>query len=550
MQNTKISFTNLLLFDRMVTNVIMYFLITEDTMKSITRYYRKVNTLFFLVVFIGCVVSLFSAPAMEKMFKKEIVEKFGYTIVINGVEVGQAATPQEAKEAFDAARLMMNKDGQIAYADINYEIYKTSDCDRITTVDNLTSDIYANISEYRITSKKDEAYTIRIDDYVVTLGSKEDVIALFEMVKDGYDTGDEFQVSLDTKEDGTLSIGLIKATVDELDTEIVSATLTGEGAQLNQEVKNPDAVRDGALLMGYAESITIIPTNKYEEDVTSLEDAFAAITKSEEEKKYHVVAAGDSLYGICNQYGLTIDQLLALNEGMTISSTIHKGDKIVVLVPKKELNVLNAEVVTYEESYNLPTIYRDNNTMYKGVYNTVSAGKTGYREVKAIVTYKDGIEISREIIVEEVITEAVAAVVDRGTVTPPTYINPFYGWAPVTSKYGYRTHPVTGQAYSFHTGVDFGVPSGTKILASRGGTVIRAAWSGGYGYCVDIRHSDGVVTRYAHLSRMDVYVGQKVSQGQVIARSGSTGQSTGPHLHFEIRINNGSTHVDPLKYLN
>jgi len=519
-------------------------------MKGITRYYRRIYSLFFSIVFAGCVLSLFSAPVMEKLFKQEIVEKFGYIVVVNGKEVGQVSSPKEAQQAYNAARLMLNADGVLVYADVELEVYETSDMKDFTTLDNMTSDIYAIMQGSQITTDKKEAYTVRIEDYVVTLASKEEVITLFEMIKQDYDKENEFQVVLSTNDDGTMAVALEKATVDEMDPGRVSATLIGNTAHLNQEIIDPEKVKDGLLLMGYSESISIIPTTKNDYEVVSLEDAYAAITKATEEKQYHTVVAGDSLYGICGKYNITIEELLALNPDMTIKSMIHVGDNIVILVPTKEVNILNTEIVTYKEKFNLPTIYKDNNSMYIGVYNTVSAGKAGYREVKAMITYENGVEVSREIIVEEVIEEAVAAIVERGTVTPPTYINPFYGWAPVTSAFGYRTHPVTGQVNSFHTGVDFGVPSGTPMLASRSGKVIRAAWMGGYGYCVDIQHSDGVVTRYAHLSVINVYVGQYVTQGQVVAKSGMTGVATGPHLHFEIRINGGSTPVDPLKYLN
>lgn len=98
-----------------------------------------------------------------------------------------------------------------------------------------------------------------------------------------------------------------------------------------------------------------------------------------------------------------------------------------------------------------------------------------------------------------------------------------------------------------HTGVDFAATKGTKILAYKSGKVIRASWNGNYGMCIEIQHSNGEKTRYAHCSGYNVKVGKTVSQGQVIGYVGSTGNSTGPHLHFEI-IKNG-TFVNPLNYI-
>ncbi|PSF35806.1 hypothetical protein C7H19_15385 [Aphanothece hegewaldii CCALA 016] len=117
-----------------------------------------------------------------------------------------------------------------------------------------------------------------------------------------------------------------------------------------------------------------------------------------------------------------------------------------------------------------------------------------------------------------------------------------------TSGYGPRVHPVTGQP-KLHAGVDIAPPFGTPVRAADGGEVIFAQFNGSAGKEIKIRHCNGWVTRYLHLSRINVKFGQKVNQGQLIGEVGSTGLSTGPHLHFEIRINNGTTAVDPEKHL-
>ncbi|MEV4335380.1 peptidoglycan DD-metalloendopeptidase family protein [Streptomyces sp. NPDC049597] len=102
----------------------------------------------------------------------------------------------------------------------------------------------------------------------------------------------------------------------------------------------------------------------------------------------------------------------------------------------------------------------------------------------------------------------------------------------------------------YHTGVDFPVPTGTSVKAVAPGTVVSAGWAGAYGYEIVIRHRDGRYSQYAHLSALTVRTGQKVTSGQRIARSGSTGNSTGPHLHFEIRTGPGyGSDIDPLAYL-
>lgn len=117
-----------------------------------------------------------------------------------------------------------------------------------------------------------------------------------------------------------------------------------------------------------------------------------------------------------------------------------------------------------------------------------------------------------------------------------SYRQPFTGSYPITQNFGERITDPKG-----HTGIDYGCPAGTPILASNDGYVFFAGWKdGGYGYCVFIRHYTKYVTIYEHLQKdIPVNVGQSVKQGQVIGYSGSTGNSTGPHLHFEIRDENG-----------
>ena len=117
----------------------------------------------------------------------------------------------------------------------------------------------------------------------------------------------------------------------------------------------------------------------------------------------------------------------------------------------------------------------------------------------------------------------------------------------ITSNFGWRKDPVTGSFSRLHAGIDIGCGYGVAIVAANPGTVIQAGWNGGYGYSVTIDHGGGITTLYGHNSSVLVSRGQSVSRGQQIARAGSTGNSTGNHCHFEVRINGNP--VDPLPYL-
>lgn len=138
-------------------------------------------------------------------------------------------------------------------------------------------------------------------------------------------------------------------------------------------------------------------------------------------------------------------------------------------------------------------------------------------------------------------------------VAPPVFSGGQFQWPSnttrlVTSPYGYRIHPVTGRS-RFHSGIDIGASYGTDILAASDGVVIVSGYnSGGYGNYVVINHGGGYTTLYAHCSSLLVSKGQSVSRGQIIAKCGSTGMSTGPHIHFEVQYNGKTT--NPMQYFN
>ncbi len=143
---------------------------------------------------------------------------------------------------------------------------------------------------------------------------------------------------------------------------------------------------------------------------------------------------------------------------------------------------------------------------------------------------------------EEEIRRKLAALAQTGS---SGFVRPALG--EITSGFGNRLHPILGY-YRLHAGVDYNGNTGDPIIASRNGVVILAEYYGGYGHTVILDHGDGFTTLYAHLSAYNVSVGDTIEAGRTLGAMGSTGLSTGPHLHFEIRRN--GTPVDPLPYLN
>ena len=175
-------------------------------------------------------------------------------------------------------------------------------------------------------------------------------------------------------------------------------------------------------------------------------------------------------------------------------------------------------------------------------------GLDGKKEIITLVTYIDGMEIEQTVLQVNTLIEPVPEIIVEGTKARPR-----------TASFGYYIWPASGNISSHfgprrvrigssnHRGIDIAAPHGTAIVAADGGEVIFVGWQGGFGNLIQIRHDNGHVTYYAHLSSMSVSVGERVYRGQRIGGMGMTGTATGVHLHFEIRIND--IPVDPLLHL-
>jgi murein DD-endopeptidase MepM/ murein hydrolase activator NlpD len=249
----------------------------------------------------------------------------------------------------------------------------------------------------------------------------------------------------------------------------------------------------------------------------------------------YVVAQGDSLWSIANAQDLEVDTL--------VGSNIFKNS---ILQPGMVLRIPNQDGIFYTFK---------NKDKIEAVAKSYNISLDKIRKVNPtvdLVSLKSGSEIFLPGARPEALAETTSA---RGKAEKTSVAKPSggasrsYRWpvmGKINSPFGWRRHPITRQQ-DFHTGLDIKAGRGTVIRSSRDGRVAYAGWMSGYGKVVVVEHSDGQSTLYAHCSSLLVRQGAKVSVGQNIARVGSTGRTTGPHLHFEIR--NGNSPVNPLKYL-
>jgi murein DD-endopeptidase MepM/ murein hydrolase activator NlpD len=184
------------------------------------------------------------------------------------------------------------------------------------------------------------------------------------------------------------------------------------------------------------------------------------------------------------------------------------------------------------EAVSLPCEYIDDEDLYVGEQVVTCEEQPGICETTVMVTYENGEETEREVIDREMVVEPVSGEVHVGVREKPLYVLPVEDYV-FTSGYGARWGTT-------HCGIDLAVTTGT--------VVIQSGWNGGYGISVYLEHDDGSVTRYGHMSETLVMVGERVTQGETIGLSGNTGDSTGPHVHFEIRIDDSA--VDPCGYFD
>lgn len=256
-------------------------------------------------------------------------------------------------------------------------------------------------------------------------------------------------------------------------------------------------------------------------------------------KKYEV-KSGDSVWRIARDNNMSIQDIAAVNPGLNIEK-LQIGQLVNLSVSEPYLNVEATVKTTYDENIKFDTKYVSDSNLYKGDSKILERGQYGINRIVKQVTKLNGQEVESTVLSTEKIKDPVTQVLARGTkqlVGSGKFQWPTNG--SITSKFASRG--------GSHKGLDIAAPRGTHIYAADAGTVIHSGWYYGYGYLVKIDHGNGYETYYGHCSALHVKAGQTVKRGQHIANVGSTGNSTGNHVHFEVRLN--GTAKNPLNYLN
>ncbi len=480
------------------------------------RLFGKYFKLKYAMWAMGCCAALLcAAPILGDTYGLETTY---CEVLLDGEVIGAVADPSVVDQAFLDARAQVSRETSgLVLANVACDFQQVEKLVGSTLESTELENLIYGLLKEKVKTAKQKYYLVKVNEFTVNLRNMDEVKALLLAALSPYDP------------DGMFQVEVISDTSRELNAFTIQVTPKGE---------IPEG--DGLKALDFFEKVEIAEAYINEEQLTELSEAIDQVTKEKEKNQTYEVQPGDTLSVIANSRGYYVDEVLALNPGLSRDTTLQIGDEIVISVPEPELSISSTVQSTYEEDYFAETQYIDNDSWYTTERVVRQEPSAGHHEVTVLTTSKNQTETGREMIAENVIVEPVPEIIEKGTQTPPTYIKPITGGT-LTSGFKWRWGRM-------HKGIDWATPVGTAVRASCGGTVVSAGWSNGYGYCITLRHPDGRQTRYAHLSKILVSTGQKVEQNERIALSGNTGRSTGPHVHFEILINGAQ--VNPLQYLN
>ena len=300
--------------------------------------------------------------------------------------------------------------------------------------------------------------------------------------------------------------------------------------------------------VGFVQDVSLAEGIFFTDTIVDESDLTEKITGLVEGEVWYTVVSGDSPSLVASKNGLRLRELYNLNPELE-GGGLWIGDQLLVsqAVPFLQVKEVVREVRDVETAYT--TEQRANNSMNLGTTKTVQKGEKGLNKVTVDVTYIDGIANSETVIETVVIKEPVKEIIEVGRYLPSVGVftnigSGAFGWP---TGGGVRVSRGFAGQYPAHNGVDIAGPYGTPIYASDAGIVTTAKYTNrGYGVYLIVDHGNGYQTVYGHCSSLLVGYGEQVQKGQLIARMGSTGNSTGNHLHFEIK--SGNHRYDPYKF--
>lgn len=458
------------------------------------------------------IVALLTAGSFagDSYYKSNLVDL--YHVYLHGEEIGVVESPKVVEEWLSHKKT--SEENQYKGFDLQFDSDITYEHQTVYkgTFDNQsTLDVLANSVEV-----KAKAFKLVVNgEFIGYVRDQSAGEALFDSIKKQY-------------------------TKDYDKRTVAVASLLGEGneAPAVEEPKDAEKLKSVSI----KEEIEYVPTIIEPTEMTDEEAISSILTQGVEQKLTYKVQSGDVLGKIAQKFDLKTSELIKLNPGITDKSILQIGQELNVTGIDSKITVQTVFEKTAVESIPFKVEYVDDKSLYKGETKVKQKGVKGEREVTYEIIKENGILVDRKELDEDVITDPVTQIVIRGTKALPTLATGKFSWPTkggyISSNYGYRWGKL-------HTGMDIAGVKDKTIMAADNGKVTFAGWKGRYGNAIIIDHGGGYETLYGHLSKIEVEKGQKVAQGQKIGVMGSTGNSTGTHLHFEI-IKDGKT-TNPAK---
>lgn len=352
--------------------------------------------------------------------------------------------------------------------------------------------------------------------------------------------------------------GRERAFVVTVDGEVIGAVKANDEIADFLEEKKEKYLTDDIVEVSFDKDIEYTYEQFVEPDeIIDQDEIIGKLDSIVSEPLYYEIREGDNPWSIAHNNGMTTDELVDCNitfKGETIDDLTQYCPVGAIVQLSEEvpyLQVLTTREVEYTEAIDYEIVKTKDPDMYKGDSEVDVPGVEGEKKVRAMVTYRGDVAVSTEIVEETVIAEPVTKYMRVGTRETTTPVSTGTGGS---GTYFWPTDGGYISAYQGdgrgHKGIDIAAPYGTPIYAAESGTVIETGdgWNGGYGNCVRVQHDDGNVTVYAHQSSIAVSYGDHVVKGQLLGYVGSTGDSTGNHLHFEVR--SYGTYANPLDYVS
>ncbi len=299
----------------------------------------------------------------------------------------------------------------------------------------------------------------------------------------------------------------------------------------------------------FKQKLNIVAVENYSGVLLSGQEAKEKIYATARSASLIKVKNGDNIWTIARDYSVSVEELQKLNPQLDREMLIYPGDKLTIKAEKPVLNVIIVYESTVIEDIPFATEYQSDSSLYESQRKIVTAGVMGKQESVYEIIVENTNPVARKVLNTKLIASPVTSKVIVGTKKTVSRSGSSFGIVSggrITSTFGTRIHPISGEQI-FHKGIDIGASQGSPIYAYASGTIIYAGWKSGYGNFVAIDHGNGLVTRYGHMSAIFVTVGQQVNIRQRIGAVGSTGASTGPHLHFEVLLN--GEYKNPQNYL-